>query len=205
MDILKMESPPTHPGEMLLEEFLRPRKISQSDFAKHLGVSFPRLNDLIHGRRSVSIETALLLSRALQTTPDLWLNLQNAWDLWHAVHGDRRTIFKFPEPYWLRFEGPDGDTYEIAPNPNPGIDVWIVRDSKGAVVAEFPVGHQDWPPSAHDIRRAIASVEKARGSGPKEAKVIDLMEALKESLIREHGTSTTATPKKRPSSKRRLG
>ena len=70
IDILKLERPPTHPGEMLLEEFLKPRGISQSDFARRLDVSFPRLNDIIHGRRGVSTDTALRLARVLGTRLD---------------------------------------------------------------------------------------------------------------------------------------
>ena len=87
VDILAMEGAPTHPGEMLKEEFLGPLGVSQSDFAKRLGVSFPRLNDLIHGRRGVTTDTALRLARVLGTSPELWLNLQLAWDLWHAARG----------------------------------------------------------------------------------------------------------------------
>jgi addiction module HigA family antidote len=87
IDVLALESAPTHPGEMLQEEFLVPLGVSQSDFARRLGVSFPRLNDLIHGRRGVSTDTALRLARVLGTSPELWLNLQVVWDLWHAAQG----------------------------------------------------------------------------------------------------------------------
>lgn len=87
MDVLKMERAPTHPGEMLQEEFLRPLGLSQSAFAVQLGVSFPRLNDLIHGRRGVTPDTALRLARVLGTSPEVWMNLQQAWDLWHAAQG----------------------------------------------------------------------------------------------------------------------
>ena len=72
---------------MLLEEFLTPLGVSQSDFAKRLGVSFPRLNDVIHGRRGVTTDTALRLGKVLGTSPELWLSLQLSWDLWHAAHG----------------------------------------------------------------------------------------------------------------------
>ena len=79
--------PPTHPGEMLLEEFLRPLGISQSTFAVRLGVSFPRLNEVIRGKRAVTPDTALRLARVLGVSADFWLGLQQDWDLWHAMHG----------------------------------------------------------------------------------------------------------------------
>ena len=78
---------PTHPGEMLLEEFLKPLGMSQSEFAGHLGVSFPRLNEIIRGKRGVTPDTALRLARVLGMSADFWLGLQLDWDLWHAMHG----------------------------------------------------------------------------------------------------------------------
>ena len=80
--------PPTHPGEMLLEEFLKPLGISQSAFAIRLGVSFPRLNEIIRGKRSVTPDTALRLARVLGMPADFWLGLQQDWDLWHALHSE---------------------------------------------------------------------------------------------------------------------
>src|SRR5205807_6785848 len=60
---LPQERPPTHPGEMLMEEFLKPLGVSQSDFAVRIGVSFPRLNELIRGKRGMTPDTALRLAR----------------------------------------------------------------------------------------------------------------------------------------------
>ena len=71
---------------MLLEEFLRPAGITQVELAARMGVPIQRVNAVIAGRRAVSAETAILLSRALGTTPTLWLNLQVAVDLWDAEH-----------------------------------------------------------------------------------------------------------------------
>ena len=88
VDILALESAPTHPGEMLNEEFLKPLGVTQSEAARRLGISFPRLNDLIHARRGVTVDTALRLAKVLGTSPELWLNLQQAWDLWHTAHGE---------------------------------------------------------------------------------------------------------------------
>ena len=85
---LPSERPPTHPGEMLLEEFLKPLGVSQSAFAVRLGVSFPRLNEIVRGKRAVTSDTALRLERVLGMPADFWLGLQQDWDLWHARRGD---------------------------------------------------------------------------------------------------------------------
>jgi addiction module HigA family antidote len=69
---------------MLLEEFLRPLEISQSAFAIRLGISFPRLNEIVRGKRGVTSDTALRLERVLGMSADFWLGLQLDWDLWHA-------------------------------------------------------------------------------------------------------------------------
>jgi addiction module HigA family antidote len=86
---LPRHRPPTHPGEMLLEEFLKPLGMSQSAFAIRLGVSFPRLNEIIRGKRSVTPDTALRLARVLGMSADFWLGLQQDWDLWHAIHSKK--------------------------------------------------------------------------------------------------------------------
>lgn len=91
--------PPTHPGEMLLEEFLKPHGISQSAFAVQLGVSFPRLNEVIRGRRAVTPDTALRLARVLQTSPAFWLGLQQDWDLWHAMHSKQADAIAQLKPW----------------------------------------------------------------------------------------------------------
>ena len=77
--------PPTPPGEMLLAEFLEPLGISQSAFAIRLGVSFPRLNEIIRGKRGVTPDTALRLAQVTGMSADFWLGLQQDWDLWHAM------------------------------------------------------------------------------------------------------------------------
>jgi addiction module HigA family antidote len=75
---------PTHPGETLLEEFLRPMKISQVELARRMGVPIQRVNTLINGKRDMTAETAILLSRQLKTTSEFWMNLQVAVDLYKA-------------------------------------------------------------------------------------------------------------------------
>jgi len=72
---------PTHPGEVLLEEFLVPLEISQVELAAHIGVPVQRVNEIVRGRRGVSPESAWLLAQALGTTPEFWVNLQTAHDL----------------------------------------------------------------------------------------------------------------------------
>ena len=78
--------PPTHPGEMLMEEFLKPLDISQVELAKLIGVSYPRVNELIHGKRGMTPDTALRLERLFGMEAQFWLNLQLAWDLYQAMH-----------------------------------------------------------------------------------------------------------------------
>lgn len=71
----------THPGEILLHEFLDPLELSQSEFARHLGIPIQRVNELIRGKRGVTPDTAWLLAKALNTTPEFWMNLQVAFEL----------------------------------------------------------------------------------------------------------------------------
>ena len=82
---LPTELPPVHPGEMLLEEFLKPLGISQSAFAIQLGVSFPRLNEIVREKRGVTADTALRLAQVTRMSADFWLGLQLDWELWHAL------------------------------------------------------------------------------------------------------------------------
>ncbi len=77
---------PTPPGEILRREFLEPLGITQIGFAKRLGITHHRLNEIIRGKRGVTTDTALRLARVLGTTPDLWLNMQQAVDLYDATH-----------------------------------------------------------------------------------------------------------------------
>jgi addiction module HigA family antidote len=82
---------------MLLEEFLKPLGVTQTAFALRLGVSYPRLNEIIRGKRSVTPDTALRLAKVLGMTADFWLNLQQDWDLWHAMR-DGAAAIKRLEP-----------------------------------------------------------------------------------------------------------
>jgi addiction module HigA family antidote len=86
---------PTHPGEILQEEFLTPLGLTQVALAKHIGVPTQRINELIRGKRGVTPETAWLLSQAFDTTPEFWINLQTNYDL--AVNHPKRQIDKLKE------------------------------------------------------------------------------------------------------------
>ena len=80
--------PPTPPGQMLLEEFIKPLKISQTELAEWIGVSYPRLNEIINGKRGITPDTALRLEQVFGMDAQFWLNLQTAWDLYQAKHSD---------------------------------------------------------------------------------------------------------------------
>lgn len=95
---LPRHRPPTHPGQMLRDEFLAPLAITQSDLAVRLGVSFPRLNEIVRGKRGVTPDTALRLARVLGMSADFWLGLQQDWDLWHAMHSERAAEIKRLKP-----------------------------------------------------------------------------------------------------------
>ena len=82
--------PPTHPGAMLLEEFLRPLGMTQSEAARRMKIPLNRLNEVIRGRRGITADTALRLAKLLNTDPEIWMHLQNQWDLWHAARTTRR-------------------------------------------------------------------------------------------------------------------
>jgi addiction module HigA family antidote len=83
--MLPIHRPPTHPGEMLLREFLEPLGVSQVEAAKRMRVPFQRLNAIVKGRRAVSADTAILLEALTGWDAQIWLMLQVKWDLWHAL------------------------------------------------------------------------------------------------------------------------
>jgi addiction module HigA family antidote len=82
----------------LLEEYLKPLGISQSAFAIRLGVSFPRLNEIVRQKRSVTPDTALRLARVLGMPADFWLGLQQDWDLWRAMRSEQGRNISNVEP-----------------------------------------------------------------------------------------------------------
>jgi addiction module HigA family antidote len=82
--------PAIPPGEMLLEEFLKPLGLGQLEAARRLGISLNRLNEIVLGKRGISADTALRLGRLLKTSPQFWMRLQADWDLHEAMKRDVR-------------------------------------------------------------------------------------------------------------------
>ena len=89
---------PVTPGDILLEEFMIPLKISQNKLARDIDVPVARINDIIHGRRGVSADTALRFGKYFKTTPEFWLNLQMRYDLKMTKRGSWTTIEKNIRP-----------------------------------------------------------------------------------------------------------
>jgi antitoxin HigA-1 len=75
---------PTHPGEMLLEEFLVPMKVTQRELADGIHVPYQRINDIVNGRRGITPSTALRLAKFFGMSADFWMNLQLRWDMYFA-------------------------------------------------------------------------------------------------------------------------
>ena len=89
---------PTHPGEMLLEEFLNPMGLTQRELADNIRVPYQRVNDLVHGRRGITPSTALRLAKFFNMSADFWMNLQLRWDLYFAQQ-DESNILETIHPY----------------------------------------------------------------------------------------------------------
>ena len=83
---------PTHPGEMLLEEFLRPMGISQRDLADDIHVPYQRVNELVNRRRGVTPSTALRLAKYFGNSAGFWLSLQHRWDLYQALKSEAKEL-----------------------------------------------------------------------------------------------------------------
>jgi antitoxin HigA-1 len=83
---------PTHPGEMLLEEFLIPLKLTQRELAEAIRVSYQRINEIVNGRRGITPGTALRLAKFFGMSADFWMNLQLRWDLYHAQQSEQETL-----------------------------------------------------------------------------------------------------------------
>ncbi len=83
---------PTHPGEMLLEEFLTPMQLTQRDLADGIRVPYQRVNELINKRRGVTPATALRLAKFFGNSPAFWMNLQLRWELYHAQQTEANVL-----------------------------------------------------------------------------------------------------------------
>ena len=88
--VLDLKRPPTAPGEMLLEEFLRPAELTQVEAARRMKIPLNRLNEIVNGKRGITADTALRLARLFKMSPEFWMGLQADWDLWHAAHDMRK-------------------------------------------------------------------------------------------------------------------
>jgi len=91
---MNLQRLPTHPGEILKEEFLKPFDLTQSTLAKKLGVSFRAINEIINQKRGISVEMALRLSTFFKTSPELWLNLQNNYDIYKIKQKKKDSLKK---------------------------------------------------------------------------------------------------------------
>ena len=94
---------PTHPGEMLLEEFLSPLGLTQRELAAAIHVPYQRVNELVNGRRGITPSTALRLAKYFDVSPAFWLNLQLRWDLYHATQSEAKELEAI-EPHGLGLE-----------------------------------------------------------------------------------------------------
>ena len=83
---------PTHPGEILLEDFLAPLGLTQRDLAEAVGVPYQRVNEIVRRRRGVTSSTALRLARFLNTSPGFWMNLQATWELFHSQQAEEEHL-----------------------------------------------------------------------------------------------------------------
>jgi addiction module HigA family antidote len=83
---------PTHPGEMLFEEFLKPMGLSQRELADAIHVPYQRVNEIINGRRGMTPSTALRLAKFFGVSPDFWMNLQLRWDLYFAQRSEANEL-----------------------------------------------------------------------------------------------------------------
>ena len=82
----------THPGEMLLEEFLKPMGLTQRELAMAIRVPYQRVNEIINGRRGITPSTALRLSKFFEVSPDFWMNIQLRWDLYSAKQSEAENL-----------------------------------------------------------------------------------------------------------------
>jgi len=83
---------PTHPGEMLLEEFLNPMSLTQRELADAIHVPYQRINDIVNGRRGITPSTALRLAKYFNMTPDFWMNVQLRWDMYFAQQNETKIL-----------------------------------------------------------------------------------------------------------------
>lgn len=84
--------PPTHPGEILLRDFLEPMGVSQRELADAIHVPYQRINEIVNGKRGITPSTALRLEKFFGNSSEFWLNLQQSWDLYHVLKEEREEL-----------------------------------------------------------------------------------------------------------------
>ena len=92
MTRIPSEREPTHPGEVLLEEFLQPMDLTQKGLADGIHVPYQRVNEIVNGKRGVTPSTALRLARFFDNSPGFWVNLQLTWDLYHVRQEEKEGV-----------------------------------------------------------------------------------------------------------------
>ena len=124
MPFIPTHRPPTHPGEMMLEEFLKPRGISRKAFAAAVGLSYGQVNKILNRKGTVTAAIAYRFSKYSGISPEFWLEGQMAWDLWHAQRSEAAVLERIKplepgaaviaqEEYYGNLEGPP-ESEEVA-------------------------------------------------------------------------------------------
>ncbi|HZG41329.1 MAG TPA: HigA family addiction module antitoxin [Longimicrobium sp.] len=98
---------PTPPGEMLLRQFMEPGGLTQAELARRIGVSYPRVNELVNGKRSLTPDTALRLARLFGVSVEFWMTTQMLWDMWHVIHSPTAADIEKIEPMWPELDDDD--------------------------------------------------------------------------------------------------
>lgn len=89
---------PTHPGEILLEDIIKPLELTITEAAFRLGISRKTLSELVHGKCAITPDTAIRIAKATNTSPESWLSMQVKYDLWNAMKNEPKNIIKFAVP-----------------------------------------------------------------------------------------------------------
>jgi addiction module HigA family antidote len=96
---------------MLLREFMEPWGMTQAELAKRIGVSYPRVNELVNGKRKLTPDTALRLARLFGTTVEFWMTGQMLWDMWHVIYSPVAAEIENIEPLPMDDDGEENDEY----------------------------------------------------------------------------------------------
>jgi len=96
--------PPLHPGEILWEEFMKPYQLTSTELSEKIDISPKKIENIIKGQQNIDIAIALYLSELFGTSPELWLNGQMQWDIWHFLHGKEFKKLKKIQPIIAPFK-----------------------------------------------------------------------------------------------------